>query len=171
MRTSRIAAIAAVLAVMATPAGLAGQAEPGGLRIERPWARASIGAAKAGAAYLTIVNHGEAVDRLIGTATPAAEHAALHSHLMEGGVMRMRPLEAVEVAPGEPTVLAPGGLHVMLMGLRRPLREGETFPLMLTFQGAGTIEVEVMVLKATSMGPDPHMELHEMHHGEPPKTN
>jgi copper(I)-binding protein len=168
---SLIAALAAVLVVMAGPAGFAAQAEPGNLRIESPWARASIGAAKAGAAYLTIVNHGEVVDRLIGTATPVAKHAALHTHLMEQGVMKMRPLEAVEVAPGEPTVLKPGGLHIMLMGLRQPLREGETFPLVLTFQRAGTIEVEVMVLKATSMGYDPHVEHHKQHHGDAPKTN
>ena len=153
------------------PAEAGAAASEPALEVTQPWARASIGAAKAGAAYLTIVNHGEAVDRLIGTATPVAEHAALHTHLMQEGVMRMRALEAVEVAPGEPTVLEPGGLHVMLMGLRQPLTEGETFPLMLTFQRAGTIEVEVRVLKATSMGYAPHMEHHMEHHGDAPKTN
>ena len=85
--------------------------------------------------------------------------------------MKMRPLEAVEVAPGEPTVFKPGGLHIMLMGLRQPLKEGETFPLVLTFQRAGRIEVEAMVLKATSMGYDAHMEHRKKHHQEAPPKN
>jgi copper(I)-binding protein len=171
MRKALIAGLAAVLVVMAGRPGLADQGEAGSLRIERPWARASIGAVKAGAAYLRIVNRGEVVDRLIATATPVAEHAALHTHLMAQGVMKMRPLETVEVAPGEPTVLKPGGLHIMLMGLRRPLREGETFPLALTFRRAGTIEVEVEVLKATSMGHKALMEHPRPHHADAPKTN
>jgi copper(I)-binding protein len=179
MKKPLIATILAALVVMASHAGWAGQAGSGGLRFEQAWARASIGAAKAGAAYLTIVNHGETVDRLVGAATPVAKHAGLHTHLLEEGVMKMRPLEAVEVAPGAPAVFKPGGLHVMLMGLRRPLKEGETFPLVLTFQKAGEIEIQIKVLAATSMGYDPHMEHHEghhqehheEHHGDAPKTN
>jgi protein SCO1/2 len=131
---------------------------PRDLHIEHPWARASIGAGKAGAAYLTIVNHGKEVERLLAAATPVAERAALHTHLMEEGVMKMRPLQAIEVAPGEPTVLEPGGIHIMLTGLQRPLTEGETFPLTLIFQAAGSIEVDVIVQKAGSMGHDHQME-------------
>jgi copper(I)-binding protein len=69
----------------------------------------------------------------------------------------MRPVEAIEVTPGAPIVLQPGGLHVMLIGLKAPLKEGERFPLTLTFERAGTIEVEVVVEKLGAMGPD-HMD-------------
>lgn len=117
----------------------------GDLTIEHPWARASLGLAKAGAAYLTVVNAGAETDRLIAAATPAAEHAQLHTHLMEDGVMKMRHIEAIEVAPGEPAVLEPGGLHVMMIGLTAPLVAGESFPLTLTFERAGSLEIEVKV--------------------------
>jgi copper(I)-binding protein len=113
--------------------------------IQHPWARASIGQARAGAAYLTIVNRGQSADRLIAIATPAAKHAKLHTHLLEEGVMKMRPVEAIEIAPGEPAVLEPGGLHIMLMGLTAPLEAGEPFPMTLIFENAGTVDVEVTV--------------------------
>jgi copper(I)-binding protein len=78
-------------------------------------------------------------------ATPVAESAELHAHIMDGDVARMRPVEAIEVSPGEPTVLEPGGFHVMLMGLKQPLNEGEVFPLTLTFEKAGEVTMEVPI--------------------------
>ncbi len=99
------------------------------------------GQARAGAAYLTVVNDGAEPDRLIEDATPVARSAALHRQLMDAGVMRMRPVPALVLPPGAPTVLKPGGLHVMLMGLKAPLRQGQTFPPALTFEGAGRLEV------------------------------
>jgi len=122
------------------------------LTVSGVWARASAGPARAGAAYLTVANHGKEIDRLIAVATPAAKHASLHTSLMEQGVMKMRPLKAVEVHPGEPAVLRPGGTHIMLMGLKAPLKEGAHFPLTLTFEKAGTVEVMVMVRGVASMG-------------------
>jgi len=119
--------------------------ELGSLVIQHPWARASIGQAKAGAAYLTIVNHGQSADRLIAAATPAAKHAKPHTHLLEDGVIKMRPVEAIEIAPGEPAVLQPGGLHIMLMGLAAPLETGKPFPMTLVFENAGSVAVEVHV--------------------------
>ena len=67
--------------------------------------------------------------------------------------MKMRPVEAIEVHPGTPTVLKPGGLHVMLMGLAAPLKKGQRVPLTLTFEKAGSIEVEAMVQGVASMQP------------------
>ena len=142
----------AILALLAPAA--AEDARLGDLTIRQPWARASAGPAKAGAAYLAIVNEGASADRLTAAETPAARKAALHDHEMDGqGVMRMRPVEAIEVAPGETAVLKPGGLHVMLMGLAAPLKQGESFPLVLTFERAGSIEVEVRTGPAGAMGP------------------
>ena len=148
-----LALCALILGICFTTLAAAGDYQLGTLTIEQPWARASIGQAKTGAAYLTLNNGGDGIDRLLSVATPAAKHAALHTHLMEAGIMKMRPVEAIEVAPGAPTVLAPGGLHVMLMGLAAPLVEGESFTLTLTFEHAGAIEVEVRVQGIGAMEP------------------
>ncbi len=123
----------------------------GDLQVERPWARASIGQVRSGAAYFAVTNNGTAPDRLIAVQSKVADRSALHTHRMDAGVMRMRPVEAVEVAPGAPVVLRPGGLHVMLMGLRRPLEEGARFPLTLTFERAGKLEVEVEIRHPAAM--------------------
>lgn len=148
--------MALAFAVLAGFSGLATAAEftAGELRIEQPWARASATQnAKAGAAYFTLVNLGAEADRLIGVATPRAKMASLHHSVMDQGVMKMLPVAAIEVSPGEPAVLRPGGLHVMLMGLKAPLIEGESFPLTLTFEKAGSIEIEVMIQGPAAMQP------------------
>ncbi len=129
----------------------------GALTIGDTWARASAGPAKAGAAYVTITNGGAEADRLIAAAAPVAKKAAVHTQMMQGGIMKMRPVVAVEVNPGEPTVFMPGGLHVMLMGLKAPLVEGDTFPLTLTFEKSGAVEVRVRVLGVGATR-------HPMHH-------
>ncbi len=125
----------------------------GDVRVEQAWARATPGKSRNGAAYITISNHGASADRLVAAATPAAKRAEVHTHLMAGGIMRMRPAGAIEVKPGEPVVFRPGGLHLMLMGLAAPLKEGETFPLTLTFERAGPVEVQVTVRGVGAMGP------------------
>ena len=146
---------AAALAIVAIASG-AGQAQEfkvGDLLIDHPWARASIGQAKAGAAYLVVSNRGTEADRITAADTPVAKRAEFHTHIMEGGVMKMRPVGAVEVAPGEPVVFQPGGLHVMLMGLKAPLKEGETFPLTLKFENAGQVEIQVKIGAPTATEP------------------
>lgn len=125
----------------------------GPLTIEAPWARASAGAARAGAAYLRIVNAGAEADRLVGVSSPAAESVELHTHMTTGGVMRMRRIEAVSVPGNTAAELKPGGDHVMLMGLTGPLKQGGTFPLTLSFEKAGKITVPVAVRPVTARGP------------------
>jgi len=114
------------------------------LHIDHPFARATPGGARNGGVYLTVENRGDQVDRLIGVSTPVA-HAELHRMSMDGGVMRMRAVDSVEVNPGARVMLQPGGYHVMLMDLKRPLQAGESFPLTLAFEKAGSIEVNVVV--------------------------
>lgn len=150
------ALITALLLVVATAAPLlAGEYELGALRIEQPWARATSAKTPNGAAYLTLAIEGAKRDRLVSAATPVARRAALHTHLMQNNVMKMRPVDAIDVTPGSPTVLKPGGLHIMLMGLKAPLEEGSRFPLTLTFDKAGSIEIQVEVHKAGAMSPGP----------------
>ncbi|MFQ5784315.1 MAG: copper chaperone PCu(A)C [Alphaproteobacteria bacterium] len=146
-------ALALVIAAAVCSPAFAHDYRLGKLHIDHPWARATAGMAKSGAAYMAISNHGEEADRLTRVATPAAKMAKLHAHLMDNGVMKMVPLKAIEIDPGEPTILKPGGLHIMLMGLEKPLLKGESFPLTLTFEQAGSIDVEVVVEGIASMGP------------------
>jgi periplasmic copper chaperone A len=132
---------------------LAAYAQEPGIAVEQAWARATPGAVKTGAAYLTLVNNGKQSDRLLGMSTPVADSASLHETKMEGGIMKMRPLGPVDLAPGKSLELKPGGNHIMLEGLKHPLKEGEHFPLTLAFEKAGTREVTVMVGKVGAMGP------------------
>jgi copper(I)-binding protein len=116
------------------------------LSIEGAFARATIGSGKTGATYLTIRNPTDHPDRLIGARITIAEKASLHTHLHQDGVMKMRPLKAVEIPAKGMVVFKPGAAHLMLMGLKVPLRMGESFPLVLVFEKAGEIIVSIPVL-------------------------
>jgi copper(I)-binding protein len=121
------------------------------LRIDHPFARATPPGAKAGGVFVTVENTGTRPDRLLSVSTPMAGVAELHEMSIDAGVMRMRGVAALEVRPGEKLQLKPGGYHVMLSELRQPLKVGDRFPLTLTFQNAGTVEVSVWV-EAMSAG-------------------
>ena len=123
----------------------AGMARIGDVMIHDGWARASIGSAPNSAAYMTLMTEGSETDKLLGATSPVAETVELHTHLMEDGIARMRQVEAIEVAPGEPTVLEPGSLHVMLMGLKGKLEEGDAVSLTLTFEKAGDVTLDVPI--------------------------
>jgi periplasmic copper chaperone A len=111
----------------------------GDLVIESPWARESV--TRTGAAYLIVRNGGDADDRLVAVSSEVADRAELHASEMQDGVMRMRPVEAVEVPAHGEAALEPGGAHVMLIGLKAPLDEGGSFALTLVFENAGEVEV------------------------------
>jgi len=123
------------------------------LEVKDAWARATPGNAENGAAYLTIVS--PTADRLVSVATPVAKKAELHTMTMKGMVMEMRPVEGVDIPPGRPVTLKPGGAHIMLLGLNQPLREGQSFPMTLNFEKAGPQPVTVTVEKLGAAGPAP----------------
>ncbi len=160
----RIATLALMFLCMTAPSppASAGDGRVGDMAVMRPWARATPGMARTGAVYLTMSNHGAGMDRLVATSTPVAKRAELHSHVMENNIMKMRRLSAIEVHPGKPSVLRPGGRHVMLMGLNRPLKKGDVFPLVLRFETAGRIEVRVEVGRIGAM--QPRHNPHDGHH-------
>ena len=160
----RCAGVAVVLLAVSRMAAAEPMASVGEIAISDAWARASLGQMKTSAAYLTLEVTGDRVDRLIAVASPVAEKAALHAHVMDGGVARMRPVAAIEIAPGAPIVLEPGGLHIMLIGLGQRLIEGEILPLSLTFERAGTVEIEVPIKGMAGMS-------HDRQDGHPPATN
>ena len=147
------AALAVFLFVVA-PAQARDAHKYGGLIVKDVWSRAT--PARNGVAYMTIFNHGGGMDRLVAVESDVAKRVELHTHSMKDGVMRMRRISAIEVHPGEPAVLAPGGNHVMLMGLHKSLKEGQTFTVNLVFEKAGKIAVEVAVHKAGAMGHGSH---------------
>jgi periplasmic copper chaperone A len=133
----------------------AAQADDSSIRVAEAWARATPGAAKTGAVYLSITNTGATPDRLVAISTPAADHAEPHSMKMANGVMEMRPLGPIAIAPGGSIVFAPNGDHIMLLGLKAPLKEGATVALTLTFEHAGNRDVTAAVEKVGAMRYDP----------------
>jgi len=131
--------------------GAAAAQSGGAIEVKNAWARATPGGAENGAAYLTL--EAPAGDRLTAVSTPVAKKAELHIMSMDGGIMKMRPLDGIDLAPGQETSLKPGGAHIMLMGLNRPLQAGQTFPLTLQFEKSGAREVQVHVEKFGAMAP------------------
>jgi periplasmic copper chaperone A len=150
-------------AALLTPLALASaaRADEATVTVEQPWARATPGAVTPGAVYLTLTDHG-APDRLIGISTPAAGMAMLHESFVEGGVSKMRMLDGVALEPNKPVALHPGGMHIMLEGLKAPLKVGTSFPLTLTFEHAPPQTVTVPVLKAGAAGPAPAAGMQDM---------
>ncbi len=141
------------LLLIASPA-VAQDYKLGALEIGHPWARATPPTAPAGGGYLSVKNTGTEPDRLISISSPAAQTVQLHEMKMEGNVMRMRELDGpLEIKPGETVTLAPGGMHLMMMGLKGPLKQGEKVPLTLVFEKAGKIDVELVVV---AIGASPH---------------
>lgn len=115
-----------------------------GIMVSKAWARATAKSAKNGAAYLTLSTNGDG-DELLSVTGDVADKVELHTHANDNGVMRMREVKAIAVEPGSPTVLQPGGLHIMLLGLKAPLTEGDRFPLTLNFKSGMTKEVTITV--------------------------
>ena len=105
------------------------------IRVIDPWARATVPGQKVGGVYMEIVSSRDA--RLVGVSSPAAGSAEVHSMTMDGGTMRMRAVEALDLPAGTPVRLAPGGYHVMLFDLKKPLVAGQKVPLTLVIEETG----------------------------------
>lgn len=164
MKNAILAALAVVLAGIITPA-TAADFTAGSIVVSDPWVRASAGRAmKTGAAFTVLANNGTEMDQLVAAESPVAERVELHTHMMDGGVMKMRQVEAIEVNPGTPTVLQPGGLHIMFIGLHAPLKEGSMVPITLVFEKAGRIAITAQVLSAGAMNPGPQAPHQSMSH-------
>jgi copper(I)-binding protein len=114
----------------------------GNLTIEQPFSRATPGGAKVGGGYMTIVNKGTSADKLVAAASPAAERVEIHEMSMQGSVMKMQELpNGLPIDAGKTVSLAPGGYHLMMMGLKAPLKQGDKVPVTLTFEKAGKVDV------------------------------
>ncbi|MCH8686782.1 copper chaperone PCu(A)C [Pedomonas mirosovicensis] len=143
--TSTLAA-ALALSTLAAPLAVAHEFKAGTLSIKHPWSRETAPRAKTGAGYLTIINTGGQADRFLGGTTPAAEKLEIHAVSMDNGIMRMRPQpNGVEVPANGKLELKPGSYHLMLVGLKAPLKAGESIPATLEFAKAGKVEVSFKV--------------------------
>lgn len=123
--------------------------------VEKPWARASLGASRPGGAYLTIRNEGSDPISLIGLRADISGMASVHeTRTKSDGVSSMAPVDDIMIPAGGMIALEPGGYHAMLMQLKSPLVEGETFPLTLLFFDGTELEITVPILGIGARGPE-----------------
>jgi copper(I)-binding protein len=126
------------------------------VKVDGAWARPTVQGQNAGGGFLRITG-GATADRLLSVSSGAARTVELHTMAMEGDVMRMRRVDGIAVGAGQVVELKPGGMHLMLMGLSRPLKSGDSFPLTLRFEKAGDLKVEVKVMQQAGMPAMPDM--------------
>jgi periplasmic copper chaperone A len=147
--------LAGGLAITHTPA-TAQQAGKGTILVSQAWSRATAPRAQVGAGFLIIRNTGAGPDRLLSANSPRAAKVEIHTMSMKGGVMRMRPLPGgLDIPARSVATLAPGGNHLMLIGLKAPLKQGERVPATLRFAKAGSVQVQLTVAAAGAPAPAP----------------
>jgi periplasmic copper chaperone A len=142
----------------------------GPLTIDHPWSRATPTGAEVGSGYFVVTNGGSEPDRLIGGRTDIAERFELHVSETVDGVVRMRRAEGgVEIPARAVVTIGPGGIHAMLVGLRRPLKEGDSYPATLVFERAGdvavTFRIEGLTYRAPTSGAEPNGDGSHSAHG------
>lgn len=154
----RRAACVAVFATFVIPlTALAHGGVAGDVRIDHPYATPSVPGASTGAAFIVALeNSGKQTDRLLRASTPMAARTEMHTMAMDnGGVMRMREVADIAIAPGTPVKMGPrDGYHFMLMGLKQPLKEGDSFPMTLEFERGGKVDVTVIVQQPQTSAAD-----------------
>ncbi|MBE0548909.1 MAG: copper chaperone PCu(A)C [Rubrivivax sp.] len=146
VRRTLIAAAAMLLAVTASA-----QTAP---KVEDAWARPTVAGQAGGGGFLKITS--PTADRLLAASAPVSKTVELHTMQMDGNVMRMRQVPAIDIPAGQTVELKPGGLHVMFIGLTQTLNNGATFPLTLRFEKAGEVKVEVKVMTRAAMPATEH---------------
>jgi copper(I)-binding protein len=155
----RLARLLGVVAFAAAQGALAHEFRAGDVRITHPYATPAPPAAVNGAAYIaTLENRGSAPDRVLRASSPVAERVELHVMSVDAaGVMRMREVADIPLAPRAPLKMRPGeGYHFMLVGLKRPLAVGDRFPLLIELERGGRAEVTVWVQQPRQRSSTPH---------------
>jgi periplasmic copper chaperone A len=153
-KITRRLACAALLCCLALPAHAGDPAA--NIVVTQAWSRATPGGSKVAGGYLTIENGGLAPDRLLSASTDAAKKIEIHEMAVNDGIMTMRPVEGgPSIEPGRTVRFAPGGLHLMIIGLTGPLVQGDKVRVMLKFEQAGEISVsfDVRAMGAPAAGP------------------
>jgi periplasmic copper chaperone A len=135
----------------------------GSLEINDPWSRATPKGAAVAAGYMKITNNGTTPDRLVSGSADVAPKFEVHEMAMDGGVMKMRPITGgLEIKPGQSVELKPGSLHVMFVGLKKPLGAGDHVKAALVFEKAGTVNIDfdVRAMGAAPADKMPGMKMH-----------
>lgn len=161
--------------LMAAAAALvAGSVYAADVQVSNAWARPTMPAQPVGAAYVTLTSASNA--ELVKVASPVAKKVELHTMTMKDGMMEMREIASLPLPAGKPVTLMPGGNHIMLIDLNKPLRVGDHVPLHLTIKQAGGKQIELdadaVVAEKSPAGPmqmnpgqdmnggmDPHMKM------------
>jgi periplasmic copper chaperone A len=143
----RLPRTAAAIAAVASLTACTPKAEdaPAGVAVSAAWLRTPPPGAPTAAGYATLTNTGGRPDRLVGVSSPIAASAMLHRSAEKDGMMTMSHVSSLELPPGKAVVLAPGGYHLMLVGLNTPLAPGAAAPVELTFERAGVVKAELRV--------------------------
>lgn len=164
MRPTRIqsglAALAGVLLSLSVSAG------SDAVEVSQAWSRATPPGVAVGAAFMQLKNKGHHGDRLVGVSSPVADRVEVHETLMENGVMKMRQRESLSIDAGKSVSLQPGGLHIMLLDLKRPLAANSSIPLHLQFENAGMVMVNVKVGEMGADAPMAHGDHGSMDHSK-----
>jgi periplasmic copper chaperone A len=134
-----------VLCSMAQSPAQAADYRAGDMVVARPWSRPTPPVATVGVAYFSMTNAGSKADSLVAISSPIARKVEIHESRTVQGIVQMRAVSSVECPPGVTVKIEPGGLHVMLLDLTRPLAAGTEFPLSLRFRDAGVLTVQVRV--------------------------
>jgi periplasmic copper chaperone A len=159
-----LAAAAAIMLSLSSVAAHAEEVRAGDLVITQAWSRATPGGAKIGGGYLAIENKGSQPDRLVGGSADVADRVQVHEMAVNNGLMTMRPLEkGLVIEPGKTVKLAPGGYHLMLVDLKRPLKQGDKLPITLEFEKAGHVKLSLEVQGMGAQGPAAEGHSGEMH--------
>ncbi|MBU3694954.1 MAG: copper chaperone PCu(A)C [Rhodocyclaceae bacterium] len=134
----------------------------GPVDVREAWAHATATAQPVGAGFATITNTG-AADRLLGATCTCAQSVEIHSMSMDGGVMKMRKLDGIDIPAKGTVTLEPGAAHLMLIGLKAPFAEGQEVPVELRFDKAGTVKATIKVRARVPAGHEGHESMHKHH--------
>lgn len=138
-------------------AGLATSASAAGIQVKDAWARATVEGMNMSGAFMTIRNDNAKKDFLTGGSSEVAERVEVHTHINDNGVMRMREVKGgIPLAAKADTELKPGSYHIMFMGLKRPLKDGETVPVTLKFKNEKPQTVNIPVKTTPMPAADKH---------------
>ncbi len=159
LATALVPALPAMAQHEAAPAahGQAAVVTIGDIEITGAFTRATLPGAPVAGGFLTLTNKGSEEDRLVAVETEIAKEGQIHEMAMEGDVMKMRQLpDGIVIPAGESVELAPGGLHLMFMGLNGAIAEGDAVPVTLTFEKAGSVSVDFIAGASAAPAPASH---------------
>ncbi len=154
LSVARAMASAILLSCLLAAPARTEEVKAGDLVITQAWSRATPGGAKVAGGYMTIENRGSAPDRLIGASAEVAGKIQVHEMSMNNGVMSMRQLDkGLAIEPGKTVKLAPGGVHLMMLNPKNPLKQGDKVPVTLEFEKAGKVGVSLDVQSVGAQAP------------------